>query len=95
MVKAAVIPRLRNVLDHVIVLLLWNTVVFSAVLWLLNLWGRWSLTYLFVSALYLSPFREYDSLRKEDVFENNRLVRRQLGSTEGLSFISANFSLFP
>lgn len=47
-------------------------------LWFLNLWGRWSLTSLFVLALYFSPRRDYDLLRKEDVFENNRLVRCHL-----------------
>lgn len=54
-----------------------------------NLWGGRSLTSLFALALYFSPLRDYDSLRKEDVFENNRLVRCQLGGSD-LRFVNPN-----
>lgn len=49
--------------------------------------GGRSLTSLFALALYFSPLRDYDSLRKEDVFENNRLVRCQLGGSD-LRFVN-------
>lgn len=49
--------------------------------------GGRSLTSLFALALHFSPLRDYDSLRKEDVFENNRLVRCQLGGSD-LRFVN-------